>query len=289
MNPEELEAKFTVVEAPPGTKPFVPEEVKRIAVELVPLPPEVPEIVWPAYEPSRFKWVKIPEAKPVKKSLILDIETTGDKPWESRIFAISFMDPARPEVEPVCMINEKEDELVKDFLEWYEGEGYDDIIGYNVSFDFRFIFAACMRYRLAAKSFFTSTLSDLMQVMKQVQVKFVFGYNKPGKLEEWAMYLLGKKKTLNYKQLLRAWRERELGLIGEYGKNDVRLTYELWALTQLAFGEVVIASETTPVAETNPPETSAAKGYCKTCGQEKKLALGETAWTCEVCHTDNRI
>jgi len=234
MAEEEITAEVTVEEAPPGTKPFIPTEEKKIIVELEKIPEVPAEIFWPVpgkYEPA-------PYTAPVKRSMILDIETTGAKPWDSRIICIGAKDAALFDQAPTVFFHDDEKVMVEDFLAWFRSGGFNEIIGYNVSFDTRFIFSRCLFYQLQAPDFFAADLYDLMNVMKQVKQAYVFGFNKPGSLEDWMKYLWGESKDITIAEMLEAYARKEYEPILDYCRQDVEYEFTLWLLVQYVLAQV---------------------------------------------------
>jgi hypothetical protein len=53
-------------------------------------------------------------------------------------------------------------------------------------------------------------------------------FNKPGTLNQWSQYLLGKNKLFNNKQIIELYIEGRIKEIIEYNKRDLELTYEIW-------------------------------------------------------------
>ena len=190
------------------------------------------------YYPWIYPYGPIPEIPEiVPRSVVIDIETTGPEPYDSRIITIGVVDIRNPE-NIISFTNEDEELMVKEFIAWFELNGFDEIIGYNVSFDYRFIFAKLLRYRLPSKAFMDADLYDVMQMMKQAKMAFVFGYNKPGTLEQWAAYLFGEKKILTFEEILIAWEEERIYDIIKHNKHDVELCLMLWALIKYVQGEI---------------------------------------------------
>lgn len=238
MAEEELKAEVTVAEAPPGTEPFIPAEVKKIVVELEKIPEEVIEKGVEIFWPETGKYVPAPYVAPVKKSMVLDMETTGALPWDSRIICIGVKDAALFDQPPTVFFDEDEKVMVEQFLAWFTAGGFDEIIGYNVSFDFRFIFSRCMFYQIQAPDFFAADLYDMMNVMKQVKRVFVFGFNKTGSLEDWMKYLWDETKAMTIDEIMAAYTRREYEPILDYCKQDVEYIFTLWLLTQYVLAQV---------------------------------------------------
>lgn len=274
------------VELEPVTSPEekpIPTKITRIDVLLEKIPEDVKDLYPP---PSSYTTpTYIP---PTKKPLIINIESTGLLPWESRMIAIGTFDPAQPEQEPVVFQHESESQMIAQFLSYFEAFGYDQIIGYNVSFDFRFLFAACERYRYNSQAFFDSELVDLMQIQKQVREEYVYGFNKPGTLDQWAAYLLNLKPPATQAQVLAAYVKQDLDVVREYTIYKVLATYGIYMLGEYTKGSVEIPAleeQQSNARQAASEATGLRTVYCPNCGQEHEVPEDLKAAKCIVCGT----
>lgn len=172
-----------------------------------------------------------------KKSVVIDIETTGVMPFDSRIICIAAASLMAPE-NIVVFYDKDEKKMLEKFINWFNGNGFNQIIGYNVAFDYRFLFAKAMRHRIKAPTFSEAGLYDLMNVMKQVKREFVFNFNKPGTLGEWVKYLFDREKLMTYEEILTAYEAGQIEPIINHCKNDVDLVLLLYTLDQYVRGEI---------------------------------------------------
>jgi len=241
--PEDVGAEIAKerVKVKPG-QVFEPAKAeKKIEVVLEPLPPAVPPTPQeePYYPPS-IDYGPVPRVAPTTmKPIILDIETTGDSPFTSRIFAIAAK-PAHPPGNVEVWIGEDDKKLVTDFLDWYIQNGFNQVIGFNVTFDLRFIGATCMRHRLFQYvDFFQSDFHELMYDLRQFYPRYIYTFNKPGKLNEWAKLVLDQEKTMSYEDLLKAYTAKDTAKITEYVANDAEIEWRLWNLFQTVTGRTV--------------------------------------------------
>jgi len=136
------------------------------------------------------------------KPLIVNIETLGLDPMKARIIAIGLQDPSRPDEDPIVLMHENELELLKQFLLVHRNGQFNQLIGYRNAFDFQFIFAKCMFYRLPCKEFLENELFDIMQVMTQVKNKFVYKPMKPAKMSDWSDYLFKFPKPFTDQKMM---------------------------------------------------------------------------------------
>jgi len=222
--PEEAVAppkKVVEVELKPiEEKPPVAPPVKKIEVELVP----------EEFQAYKTEFPEPPSVPPVvDRPIVLDIETTGPNPWDARIICISAADLTQPEAPITTFVDDDEKKMVNDFIRWYEDNGFNEIIGFLVAFDLRFIFAKCLRYLISAPQFTNSRLYDIANVLKQVKTEFVYNLNKQGSLEDWVSFLFDKHKLMTMKEVFEAYKRKEIDKIVEYNKNDVLLTTLIYA------------------------------------------------------------
>ena len=155
---------------------------------------------------------------------ILDIETTSFEPWSGKIICIGVKDTDDGETK--VFYDEHEESLLLLFFRHMNKKQYREVIGYNLSFDMRFIFARCLKYRLYANGFFNKKQTDLMHILKNVNRGF--NYNQPGTLNDWSQALLGKSKLFENTMVPELYKEGRIEDLIEYNRNDLELTYELW-------------------------------------------------------------
>lgn len=270
---------------------FVPPEQPPLEFELTPTeeaaPEQQPETL--PFTPATYEFPPIKPVTPVKKPLVVNVETTGVSPVDSRVISIGVKDPSTPDARPMVLIDEDEKRLVEAFFDFYESQGYDTLIGYNIGFDYRFLFVEAMKFRYPAPGFTGSDLYDVMTQMKQVRQKFTPGFNKPGTLDEWAKLLLGLEPKNTQAEVLEAWANKKFEIITEYQEYKVEAAFELWALAQGVFGKAEL-EETTPATVPEEHSSEATKVvHCSNCGQEHIIPASADEFTCKVCGQKNQV
>jgi len=279
------------------------QATKTIFAQLTPIQKEE-TTYWPAdyldfYKtltpPHISKYEPLPKYEAPKKELIINVESTGAKPWESRIICIGVLDPNELEPQTINFIQEKEEDTLNEFLEWFSTTEYSVLVGYNVAFDYRYLYALMQRYRKSMPRWKEMELYDLMQQQKQVKTEYVFGYNPPGKLEEWATYLLGSQPYAQQEQVYKWWKEKNIEEIVNFNSDKLTKAYFLWVLDKLVSGtipgtEVIArpsASETQTLPETQtstqPEASKTIKVQCPNCLQEQEMLKTAKTTTCFVC------
>jgi hypothetical protein len=161
----------------------------------------------------------------MSKACVIDIETEDLDPKEGRIICIGTKDVETGKT--MVFYHDDEKKMLRAFLDFFSGRsGFTEVIGYNVLFDIRFIFAKCLRYELPANGFFSAEFTDLMTIMKSV--RRIYCYNKPGTLNEWAEFLFGTGKYPLVESISDLFEKGRISQIIEYNKRDLEITYMLW-------------------------------------------------------------
>jgi len=163
---------------------------------------------------------------------VLDIETEDLDPKEGRIICIGIKDVETGKI--IVFYHENEKEMLKAFLEYCKRRNFTEIIGYNVLFDIRFIFAKCLRYGLPANGFFSAAFTDLMSIMRSV--RRIYCYNKPGTLQEWVEFIFDDGKMPLSDSIGKLYQKGRITDILNYNKRDVELTYRLWERVRKVLG-----------------------------------------------------
>ena len=170
------------------------------------------------------------------KTLIIDIETKSLEPWEDgEIVCIGVMDLDTGKI--TQFFGDDEKEFLKEFFEWFHEKEYKKVIGYNVGFDFRYIFGRAMKYGISANGFFRrSIIVDLMGIMKSVR-SMMYTMNKPGKLNQWSELCFGSGKIRLSDSIADLFEQGKISDILTYNAQDLRITAELYKRTMKVFGD----------------------------------------------------
>ena len=278
-------------------EPYIPYE--PYYPDYTPAEPYVPSVVTtPSYEIPAYNYsnlwpeiTTIPEvaavSPPTEKELMINIETTDLLPFNGRIYSIAILDLSDPLAEVQIAVLDDEETLIRGFLDMFETAGYAKLVGYNVAFDYRYIFAKMMKYRIVSKAWKNIELRDVMQIMQQVKEAFVFGYNKPGTLDEWGKALLGKGKYGAQDLMLKKYISGDFDYCKAFQNRQIELTKGLYDLARFCSSEAFISSPA-PIPETSSPapeaETSETPGIqgnkiCPVCKAYNPLS----AKICEIC------
>lgn len=305
MAQKEMDAGISVRWVSTTEEPFRPEKTTEIFAVLEPEEAEQATYYTPGWIdfynnfvlPPSVKYTELPDFEAPAGELIINIETTAVKPWESRLVCIGVLDPNALEPKAINFIRESEEATIDEFLEWFEASGYTSFVGYNVSFDYRFIYAVCQKYRRTAKNFMSAKLQDLMQIQKQVKEEFVFGFNPNGTLEEWSTYLFGTVPYAPQKQVFKWIEERNVDEIINFNSDKLAKTYMLWVLNKVVSGTIpgaeVLSKPSAPTAETatGMPVGSSNPGdetitvQCTKCLQAQEMPKAARVINCSNCGT----
>lgn len=157
------------------------------------------------------------------RSCVLDIETDGELWTGGKIVTISIMDVRLKKI--YCFFSDTEELTLIEFLQFFNKNNYNHIIGYNINFDRRYIFAKCMAFRLSATKFFKAKTTDLMIILKGINGGYNF--NRPGKLSEW-LKIIGKENPYKSAPIPVLAQQKKYEEIKEYNMGHVQAIHDLW-------------------------------------------------------------
>jgi DNA polymerase elongation subunit (family B) len=159
------------------------------------------------------------------KKCIIDIETKGYLPWDnSQIICIGLLD-IQTKTKHVFH-NLSEEKLIHSFINFFNTKNFDEIIGYNIAYDVRFLLSRCLKYQINAKNIFDARMIDLMRFVS-LSIKDD-NFNKPGKLGEWSAYLFKKTTLYQNGSILELYSKGKIDEIIAHNHRDLDLTYSLW-------------------------------------------------------------
>ena len=298
-----LQAGITIEWIDTTEKPFDPKKTTEIFATLEPLEAEQTTFFTPAYTdffnstvlPPTISYGKLPDFKAEKRELIINIETTGTLPWESRIVVIGVLDPNALEPQAMNFIQDSELATIDEFLAFWENSPYTTLVAYNVAFDYRFIYAVLQKYRKTSARWLQAKLYDLMTQQKQVKNEFVPGFNKTGTLEQWSTYLFGSQPYAPQKQVFKWIEEGNTEEIVNFNSDKLAKAYGLWVLNKVVEGSIpgmeILARPSTETESPNPDTTLDNPGHsaetipvqCRDCLQETTMLKTDKVVKCKVC------
>lgn len=272
---------------------------KEVEVGLVPTPP-TPPTEPPAPIPPGVFVPYAPYVAPEKKSLIINVETNGYNPWEHRILAIGLQDPTLPEEYPIVIMLEDEELMIKALFTAMKEMGVNELIGYGLSFDYRFLFIKAMKYNIDCKEFVDCSLYDLMQVAAQVKQAFVYYPQKAPSLSDLADYLWGFPKPFTDIEMIKFWASGEFDKVIEFTSSQITRILALYLLSRkvsensfvsLAFGSAGSSSSLGTTLESSTsskltfpeahlPETWLAK--CPNDMSEWNVPITQSEFICPI-------
>ena len=286
------------------TKEVVVGLVKKPTVEpFVPTPgvPAAPGLPFFPRLPARPYYEEV-----VTKPLILNIETLGLNPFKNRIISIGLQDPEDLSAAPLIIMENDEAQMLNKFFAVVKAGGYNELVGYSLSFDYRFILIKAMKHGLTCKEFYNMDLYDLMQVMAQGKQKYVYFPQKPPKLSDVADYFWGYPKPFTDLEMMKYYAAGRYDKVVEFATSQIIRTMALYSLFRY-ISETSISSEhpgsvsaessftslNNPTAatlltipEAQPKKTWTAK--CPECLAEREVPIGTEYNFCEICKAQIR-
>ena len=264
--------------------PLTPETSEEILAQpYVPFQPILPpgfEPLFPAVQAPLFFDAPTPAAE---KELLVNIETTDSKPWKGRIYSIAYQDLSIPGAAPVILINENEEELLREFLNIFNQLLPARLIGFKLTFDHRYIFNKLMLYRMQSSKWANIDLKDVKQLLDQVKEEFVYFPDKTGTLDDYGKSLLGKGKYGSQKTMLKMFLAKNFDYVKAFQERQIEITRDLYDLFRFsASGSSAAASLGTSHTNISPempsipiPSMTTREKKCKNCIQVNSLNATE--------------
>ena len=158
------------------------------------------------------------------KQCVIDLEMNGTSMWNDTIICLSALDTENPKEIITFHADKSEEELLIQFLKFFNAHRFQNVIGYNVFYDHQVVVTHAIKHRLPVGAFYDVQLTDLMLILKGRR----FTYNQVGSLNEWSKFLLNKEKMQTEDSVPALWRQGKLDQISLYNKQDVELAYQIW-------------------------------------------------------------
>jgi len=160
---------------------------------------------------------------------IADIETKGYLPWNnSRIICIGLLN-IQTKTKHVFH-NISEEKLIHSFVKFFDSKNFDEIIGYNIAYDIRFILSRCLKYKIPAQQLYQAEITDIIKILS-LSIKGE-NYNKPGKLGEWSSYLFNKTTLYQNGSVKALFSQGKIDEIIAHNSRDLDLTFGIWTRVQ---------------------------------------------------------
>lgn len=277
---------------PPGViwPPYVAPPSTDVPPFVVMPPSQQPKLNYPYLLPPLLELPPTPSVTaPTQKELLVNIETTDVLPWKGRIFSIAMLDLTDPAAEIIVLTDINEERLVFTFLEFFENKNYTRFTGFKTIFDYRWIFAKLLLYRLRSKKYSETKLKDIKQLLDQVKEEFVYFPDKRGTLDDWGKLLLGKGKMGSQETLLREFLSGNFDYVKAFQTRQIELERDLYTLVRFSSGESFVQSYSPTSTSTSSPQAPVITGSdqgnqvkkCPVCLQENPINATE----CSVCQS----
>lgn len=269
----------------------------EVGLERAPIaPPAEP----PAPLPPGVMIPYVPHEVPEKKGLIINIETNGFRPWEHRIIAIGLQNPMVPSENPTVIMLADEKSMVEALFNLIKENGYNELIGYGLSFDYRFLLIKAMKYGIDCKEFYDMELYDLMQAVAQGKFSFVYKPQSPPSLSNLADYLWGYPKPFTDLEMMKYYALGQFDKVIEFTSGQITRILALYYLFRkvsetefimtVSGSDLLGASPSTPndgsteslltIPEAHLPETWLAT--CPVDLSQHNVPITQSEFTCPI-------
>jgi len=158
---------------------------------------------------------------------VIDIETTGLNPLEDKIIAIGIYNLENGEIK--ILFGEEKD-ILKDFWGYIEENDIEQLIGFNLKFDWTFLKLRSLKHRIKIKYFENySQRKDLRQILNSDR------YSR-GRLKDYANFFEIPTDNIDGSEIPNLYKmyldgiEKAKGDIINHLKEDLRITKEIYQI-----------------------------------------------------------
>jgi len=245
-----IEGSLSVTRAPQGTVPFVPGTGSHI-IELEPIAAEEENVLEtlvhegyydnvPPGTDMYYPDIRLPSPTqlivPDKVTVVFDLETTGVKPWESRLVCGTFWNISEGKINMATFYDESEKALVEEIFEYLGTMNVEVLVGYNIAFDIQMLQSRSLAYMVPCDLLWNAELYDVMSVLKTGRERYLYNTNKAGTLEDWGRYIYGERKPFTIEECFTAWEKKNAEPFIIRNRWDVAMTGDLYMLIKTMQG-----------------------------------------------------
>lgn len=263
------------------------------------LEPTMPTGVTPAeevYEPLLEQYnapdtgvVPTPFLAPIsKKPVCMNIECTGIDPLKDRIICIACKDPAETDESFELFADPDERVLLKEYLQYMAANGYDQIVGWNNTFDQTFVLYKCMKYGYAAREAIDIEVVDMMDIMRKGGQKYAGTPQKSQRLNYVAKDILGRETPIEDVEALKLEGQKMDEAFYKIDAYHVVVTALLYRRWINANENSYSASGQTYIEGVGEKDRITNYKQCTNCLAGRQLQPEETGWACDVCGALNK-
>ena len=166
------------------------------------------------------------------RKIVLDIETTNRSVTTGRLVAVGVMEVDTGITR--VFFDRDEKTMLKRFIHFFDKQGFQEIIAFDIDFNTRFIVGKCLQYNIKMDRFNTARYNDVFKTVKSI--KNTFTYNQPFSLHGWARFIFGESQILKNAFVPQLFEKGQINQIIEYTKQNVELVFKIWQRVNSVLG-----------------------------------------------------
>jgi uncharacterized protein YprB with RNaseH-like and TPR domain len=228
------------------------------------------------------------EAEPLRldKHMVIDIETTGTSPLDSRMIMVTIWMLGEPKSSMVTFADEDEEALTIEVLDYIGTRAPEWLVAYNSTFEMVFLSSRMARYQVASKAFYAAKIYDIMDWCKWGSSKKVGTYQKAGPLEDWAVLLFGEAKPYDVETCLAEYEKGNLKPFYVHNRWDVATEGDIYRI--IKYLEQMSEYEEAPpalkeIVGTRRQVIGTVDVQCKVCKQVQVYNCANEEQICFIC------
>lgn len=217
----------------------------------------------------------------------IDFETSGIKPWESRLLGVGAIVIGSDYSELFQKFSFDEEEVINATLDYLDDTKPDALVAHNLAFECQWMAAKCMYFQLQCPWLMKCELLDTQVLFKHGTFRNITSSMAAGSEENWLNYIFGMEKPYQIDECFEDIANGSLLKLQLRNKVCVIGVAELFKTICWMLGERVKAKKESLVPSVMAREESSAAGVvmiqCPVCRQIQPARVGQSGQKCFVC------
>lgn len=217
----------------------------------------------------------------------LDFETSGTKPWESRLLGVGAIVIGADYSELFQKFSFDEEEVINNTLDYLDDTKPDALVAHNLAFECQWMAAKCMYFQLQCPWLMKCELLDTQILLKHGTFRNIASSMAAGSEENWINYVFGMEKPYQIDECFEGVARGSLFELQMRNKVCVIGVAELFKVFCWMLGVRAKIKKESLIPSTMAREESATTGtimiQCPVCKQVQAVRVKQPGQKCFVC------
>jgi len=215
-----------------------------------------------------------------------DLETSGTKPWESRLLGSGAIVIGKPYSELFQSFSFDEEQIVVDTLDYFDDVQPDALVGWNIAFEMQWFTSRCLYFQHKFPWAEKCKIIDAMILFKHGTWQKITSSMAAGSEENWLQYLYDIQKPYEIDECFEDLAKGSLLKLMLRNRSCVTGVADMFILFCWVTDQHIV-KEVRPVATVPMREDAIQSGrvfiQCPVCMYRQEVQLGVPGQKCVIC------